>query len=401
MPMPVRDCSRLVEVCSFREKETNQTLKSGWFLDRYFPTRRTRAEKLELRKYMKGEACPLFYSGACDKPRVLKGRKQSVTVQQLTWPTIKAEVEVNGCDVDDHSVTPDGRLLMPGRERYDEAVNWEMMNLMDSMRLTHISEAVNVLKYGGYTVRGGKGPLDVMGTVDFKREIEKWDILSETGPMGPWNDPCSNPFEFIDQMIRELGRCGAAGGMLDVIHSPESWAWLKAFDSRMAKCFDQRQTLPQNFDLEMANGYGEVEFKGTSNGGRLMHFVSYAEYKDWDEKTSDDNPDQPGWVTKPVVDPGTIMVVNRAAFEGKRIFRTVTSDNAEQLPDNADFFMYDDPAEVYEKKCRAFRPWIEEYHLMIPGNIDAAQIACVVDPKAAPPCPPCENCSPAAEKAAA
>ena len=384
MALPTHDCSRLVEVASFREKETAGN-KASWFLNRYFRTRRTRAEKLELRRYMKKDVPPLFYTGACEKPHLLKGRARSLNVIDINFPIIKAETQVDGCDVDEHRIDERGKLLMPGRERYDAAANWKMSEMLDGLQATHVSEALNVLKYGGYTIRAGKLPEDVIGVVDYKRETAKWDFIDSDGIYGPWSDKCSKPSKQFELVFQHMARCGAGGGSFDIIYSQHSWNWMEAHDCREAIKFDRAPVFGSDLERSLVMGHDDVTYKGDSNGGQISHFVSNAMYWECDENGL--------WEMVPVLAPGEVMIINRNAFDGQRIFRTVTSDNMEALPDGADYFLYDDPMEVYNKKCRAFCPWIEEYHLMVPGNVDGATILSVVDPELEP-CVECEDCPP-------
>ena len=396
MALPFHDCTRQVELISFIEKEKPQA-KSGWFLDRYFRTRTTMAEKLEFRRYQKGDVCPLHYTGACEPPNRVKLREQMVQVEEMSWPTIKAETQVNGCDVDDHRVSPDGRnVLMPGRGRYDNAVNWAMMGLMDSLRATHIQESIDLLRNGSYVLHtdanGG-----TMGTVDFKREdsLANIDITDVTGTEGSWTDMCAKPLRFIEAVLQEKARCQGISGATDIIYSPLAWEWMQAHEEREAIKYHMPPSVTsQGFNEALFTSYSDVQFKGQTNGGQLLHWVSAAMYKDYDG------------VVKPVLAPGEIMIVNRGGFDGQRIFRTVTSDNAEQLPSGTanPWFMYDDPTSplVYDPKCRGFKPWLEEYHLMVPGNVNGACVIKVV-PEDSVPCVVCEKCvePAAAEKVAA
>ena len=385
MPLPVRDCQRLVEVAGYRVHQKSGQMNSRFFLDRYVNTRRTRADKLETRRYMKDDVKPLFYSGQCEPPQKLKSRAQALTVQEFSFPSLKAEVQIACGDVDDHSVTPEGRLLMPGRERYDAAVNYEMMHLMDSWELTRMGEAISIIKNGGYTIRKGPAPADVIGTVDFKRENECWNLVESDGLYGPWDDMCAKPFKSIEKIMQDVGRCGVSGE-LDILYSPLAWDFMELHDEREAIKYDNSPLLANEFQRRFAQEYAAVTFKGSTHGGILNHFVINTQYPVFDEATGE-------CIMEPVLAPGEVLLVWRSALGLQQVFNIVSADGAEELPDNMNIFLYDDPThpEVYSAKKEVFSPWMKERHLMIPQNVDGAQLLKVVSPDAEP-CVACEKC---------
>ena len=85
-------------------------------------------------------------------------------------------------------------------------------------------------------------------------------------------------------------------------------------------------------------------------------------------------------------------VAQLAGFGGQRVYRTVSSDNREFIPDGGlPFFVYDDLEKEYNRKCRAFEPWIEEHHVLVPANVNGAALVRVTDDDAEV-CIPCEAC---------
>lgn len=366
------NCTRLTEVISFVEQEQSAT-RSGWFLDYFFRDRTTEAERLEFRKYTKGASKPLLYSNACLPPNLIDKSEESLTLSDITFPTIKAEGKITGCDVDDRRITPQGDIIPVGIQRFNEAFNWEMKNITDSLRATHIGEAINILRTGGYVLHSSAD--GNMGTIDFGRadELANIDIV---GTNEDWSGICSNPIKSIFDLTRGMRKYKAVSGVIDVVYSEVAWQAMQAYQERDGIKFDER---PSETFTAMLNTYDDVEYMGSSNGGKLRHWVSSATYID-----------HTGTEVAALND-GEILVASKAAFDGQRIFRTITSDNKEKLPTGAQFFVYDDLDKEYNRKCRSFAPWIEEYHVMAPANVNAAVIAKVV-PADFEACVACESC---------
>lgn len=358
--MITHDCTRFVDVITFLEQEQS-TRKSGWFLDRYFRDRRTTAEKLEFRKYTKTTPTPLFYGGVCLPPHLIRSGTESLTMQDMTFPVIKAETQITGCDVDERRITPKGEIIPVGKQRFMEAFNYQMAEVLGGLRMTHISEAISLLKTGAYVLHTSESQND--GTIDYGRAKELAHI-DLTGTAQDWCDACVKPINTISAIVRNMGKYQAAAGTIDIIYSPLAWDALMAHLERDGIKFSERP--PQELYDEQALGYADVQFMGTTNGGKYTHWLSYAEYKDYKGDTV------------PVVADGEIMIVSKSAFDGQRIFRTVTSDNAEKLAEGQNFFVYDDLDKEYNRKCRSFNPWIEEYHVMTASNINAAVTVKVV-----------------------
>ena len=375
--MLVHDITRLTEVAGFIEEEKSGTTKSGWFLDFFSTKRRTRAEKLEFRKYSKTRAKPLLYTGACLPPNMISRRTESLTVSDFSFPVIKAEGQITACDVDEKRILPDGTIIPVGIQRFNNALNWEMLGLTDGLRETHIAEAITVMKTGGYILHSSDD--ENMGTVDFNREDTLKNIdLSDTS--ASWNNLCGNPLDAIEAVVTEMRRVKASAGVIDIIHSRYSWSWMKAYDDRTGIKFDKTPMFGSGFDATPFFEYDDVEFKGTSNGGIYRHWVSDAKYQNHEGEEVD------------VIDAGEIMIVSKTGLNLQRVFRTITSDNKEALPAGADFFVYDDLEREYDRKRRAFNPWIEEYHLMVPSNVNGAVLMRVVAEDAGEPCVACEKC---------
>lgn len=368
--MITHDCTRYVELVPFLT-EQDSTAKSGWFLDRYFRDRRTTAEKLEFRKYTKTTPTPLFYGGVCLPPHLIKGGTEALTMQDLTFPVIKAETQITNCDVDERRITPKGEIIPVGKERFLEAFKYKMAEILGGLRMTHISEAVSLLKTGSYVLHTSESQDD--GTIDYGRAKELANI-DLTGTDQDWCNACVKPMHTIAAIVRNMGKYQAVAGSIDIIYSPLAWETLVAHAERDGIKFAERP--PQELYDQQVLGYADVQFMASSNGGKFHHWLSYAEYKDYK-----------GDVV-PVVADGEILIVSKSSFDGQRVFRTVTSDNAEQLVNGQNFFVYDDSDREYNRKCRSFNPWIEEYHVMTAANVNAAVTVKVVSED----CDLCLNC---------
>ena len=375
MPI-VQNCTRFVELIDFMEKE-KPTANSGWYLDRYFRKRYTRAERLEFRKYMTGKIKPLLYSNACLPPNLVKGVMDAITVTDMNFPTIRAETKIGCKEIDQRYIRPDGTIIPVGRARYNEAMNWGMMPLVEGLRERHKLEAIQVLCEGGYVLHTTEGKN--LGTVDFGREEQLLNV-DLSGTPNDLSNVCSKPLKVLQSLIQNMARCKGIAGGIDIIWSQYAWDWFEAHDERESVKANQRPTLTLGLNDEMFFGYDDVQFMGTTNGGTLAHWVDNSLYcnEDGDEV--------------PVLQPGEVMIISRGGFDGQRVFRTITVDNYEELPAGADFFLYDDPAEIYNKKCRSFEPWLEEYHLMVPKNVNGALKFKWVDPAAGDQCTQCEEC---------
>lgn len=376
MPIP-HNCTRQYQVVSYRE-ESQPSDNSGWYLDRYFRDFRTTAERLELRRYVKNKTLPLLYTGACVAPNVVKRSDFSVTKDELSFPVIKAETEITGCDVDEYTINPQtGDKVSVGMDRYNLAFNESMSDLFDSQRQTHVHEAISLLRDGQYTLWADRDA-DSMGVVNFNRapELSSIDL---TGTSDDWSNPCSKPFKVIEQIIREMAKFGAIAGAIDIIYSALAWDSLEGHTERDGVKFGQNPIFGLGAEQSMFFEYSDVQFKGSTNGGVLNHWVDNTMYVDYNGEL------------KPALAPGEIMIVSNQGFFGQRFWRTITSDNREELPSGSlPFFVYDGLDE-YERKCRSYRPWLEEYHLMIPRNVNGALVASVV-PEDYEPCIPCEEC---------
>lgn len=358
--MITHDCTYYVELVSFL-RENHPLSKSGWFLARYFRDRRTMAEKLEFRKYTKTTPTPLFYGGVCLPPHLIKGGTESLQLQDLTFPVIKAETSITNCDIDERRITPEGKIIPVGKERFLEEFKYKMAELLESLRMTHISEAVSLLKTGSYVLHTSETQDD--GTIDYGRAKEL-AYIDLTGTASDWCDACVKPMDTIAAIVREMGKHQAVAGTIDIIYSPLAWETLRAHAERDGIKFAEHP--PQELYDQQVLGYADVQFMATTNGGKFHHWVSYAEYKD-----------HKGDIV-PVVDEGEIMIISKEAFDGQRIFRTVTSDNVEQLANGQNFFVYNDLDREYNRKCRSFNPWIEEYHIMTASNVNGAVTVKVV-----------------------
>lgn len=373
--MIVHDCTRLVEVASFIQ-ETRPEANSGWFLDYFMRKRRTRAEKLEFRKYITGSYMPLLYSGACLPPNLIEKPNESISVAEMTFPVIKAEGKITGCDVDERRILPDGTVIPVGRQRFDEALNWEMKAIIEGLRSTHIHEAITLLKTGGYILHSDRDDGN-MGVLDFGRADElKYIDLSGTDE--GWERVCTKPIKTIESIMRHMAKYSGISGAVDIVYSQTAWEAMEAHDERESIKY-QNNPLFGGFDATVFANYNDTQFMGSTNGGKLRHWVTNAQYIDHTGQLVD------------VLEQGEILIVSKAAFDAQRVFRTITADNREELPAGADFFLYDDLEEEYNRKCRSFAPWIEEYHLNIPSNVNGAALVRVV-PEDFQACVACEEC---------
>ena len=380
--MILKDCSSLVETISFIEKEQGTSSNSGWFLDRYFTTRTTEAEKLEMRRYTKGNILPLLYSGACQPPHLVKTPTAGLTVKELSFPVMKAEANVDCKDVEEHRISATGEYV-PQRERYREAVNWAMMPLIGGVRQSAVCEAIDVLCEGGYALNDSL--TTNLGYVDFCRDVELMNIDLSSTEMS-WDKKCARPLKSIEAILRKMAKCKAAVGEIDIIYSELAWEWMEAHSEREAIKYRTPPAIATGLNAELFTSYDDVIFRGqTRHGGLVLnHFVNHATKINHagEEET--------------ILEPGEIKIVSPQGFGGQRVFRTVTDDRREYLPPNtaAPFFLYDDPndPEVYNRKCRAYKPWLEAHYLMVPRNVNAAVKLRVVAADLTDICVECETC---------
>lgn len=372
----VHNCSRQVQLVSYIET-VRPTANSGWWLDYFFRDIRTRDERLEFRKWSRGKVLPLLYTGACLPPNLIDRATESLTQKEISFPTIKAEGKITGCDVDEERINKeDGSLVPVGIQRFDKAFNETMSQIVEGLRATHIHEAITLLKTGGYVLHSDRDDEDI-GTIDFNRADELRDIDLTGTPEG-WDSMCSKPLKTIEAIVREMGKHGAIANGVDVVYSPLAWEAMEAHEERQA-IKASRDSIFGGFDASMFFNYADVQFMGATNGGQIRHWVNYTLYLDHQGNEV------------PALAPGEILIVSKDGFDGQRIFRTVTSDNREELPDGSlPFFLYDG-IEEYKRKCRSFEPWIEEYHLNVPRNVNGAALVRVV-PEDFESCVPCETC---------
>jgi hypothetical protein len=256
-----------------------------------------------------------------------------------------------------------------------------MMAVLDGVRATHISEAITLLKTGGYVLHSSG--TENMGTVDFKRNANL-SAIDLVGTNDDFCNQCAKPFDVFEQIGREMGICGGMAGTVDIIYGVSAWNAITAHEERDAIKYSQRPG--SSFDRSLGGNntpffaYNDVQFKGETNGGSLRHWVSHAMYLDHTG------------LAVPVLAPGEVLIVSKDAFDGQRVYRTVSSDNREFIPDaGLPFFLYDDLEKEYNRKCRSFEPWMEEHHLMVPGNVNGAVLARVTADNC-DPCVACEDC---------
>ncbi len=378
--MPIaHDCTRQAQLVAFIECQ-NPDSKSGWFLDNFFNDTRSRAEKLNVRQYSKTPVKPLLYTGACMPPALIAGPVETATLLELNWPTIKAQTKITGCDVDEQRIdAKTGDLVPVGMQRFDAAFNLQMSGLIDGLRATSIADAITLLKTGTYTLYGDDG--QIQGQIDYGRDA-RLDI-SFVGTPDDFCDPCSNPFDRIEEIGVIMAECGGVTGPLDIIHSKASWRAISAHEKRDAKAYNQRPgaSFDRSFSSAIAPSfsYNDVLFQGETNGGMLRHWLNTAKYINHAGVLTD------------VIDDGDMLIVSRQGFGGQRIFRTVSSDGREEIPGNGlPMFIYDGIDE-YEPKCRAYEPWIEAHPILIPRNVNGAALVTVTTP-GCKPCVTCDEC---------
>lgn len=404
---PVRNCERQDELISFIKKE-RRGAKSSWYHDRYFRRRTTTAERIEARRYIKDPARPVLYTGACEPPHKLIRPKESLQRMDWSFPTLKVGTQIGPCDVDEHRIRADGTRVPVG-QRIDEAIFEGMMDLFDSIKATWNSEAIQILKYGSYPIRVGlNGPSDVMGTVDFKKSAPdsdafdegpfKWDFSEGTGQFGAWSDPCAKPFKQLEIVLQHMRKCMAlTGGVIDWVHSPLSWSWMEGHSEATGIKYQMNPPLGNDFEQALFSEYDSVTFRGRTVHGNVVvnHWVDASEYWEF-------NPEINDFELIPVLNPGESLVVSDGGLDGQHLFRTIDPMEMNRLPDgtNNPWFEYTDPMyrSVFKEEAECYTPWVKMYPLMIPRNVDAAQLMCVVPP-GTEPCTVCQKCpdTPAAE----
>lgn len=364
-------------------EETNPEFRSSFWLDTFYRDVRTNDEQLDVRTYSKGSVLPMLYQKSCVPPRLIDPAEESLQQQTLTFPTMKGRVQVTGCDVNEITVNVRGEKIPTGRQRWLNEFNRKMMNMFESHKAAHIVEAITLLKEGGYVLRADPdSETPNLGTIDFNRadELSNIDLTAGLAPYAedkPWSDPCSRPFKTIESILRAMNKYGAGVGTIDVIYSPLAWDSLEAHEDAKRIRHSQAPFTGSFGAGDDFTNYSDVEFKGQT--GRYRHWVDNTSYVDYDGEL------------KQALDPGEIMIVSSTGFGGRRFWRTFTSDHRERLTTGQNYFLYSGLDREYDPECRTYRPWMEEYHLFVPTNVNGACVLRVVDENYEP-CAPCEAC---------
>ncbi len=370
--MIIHNPKRLVQAVAFIT-ENQPTAKIGWVLDYFVTDKTTEKKELEIRKYSKAPANPLFYTGACVPPNLIKKGTESLTLQNVTFPVIKAEGQITGCDVEEQRISKDGKVIESGKERYNLAFNEQMQALFDGLKATHILEVISLIKTGGYVLKDTAN--SNIGTIDYGRadELKNIDLV---GGEQDWGSMCGNPMKSIKAIVRQMRKYNAVANGVDIIYGAKAWEAMQAHEDK--KAIAHNQGLQPAFVNE-AEAFADIEYMGSTEGNKFRHWLSTAEYIDYDG------------TQKPFVEDTEIIIVSRNGFGLQRIFRNRTSDDKEQLPKGAKYFVYDDLDKEYNRKCRVFSPWIEEYHLLVPTNVNGACVVKVVADDFEV-CTPCDEC---------
>lgn len=374
-PQIVHNPTRIVDLLSFIEQQ-NPGLNSGWFHDFFFRPVRTDADRIELRNYATTTASPLFYTKTCLPPKLVTDPDETLNVNEFSFPVMKWETKINCTDVIGHRVDMMGGKISR-KKAFNDASRFKLKHSLESLRSRHILEAIHVLKQGGYVLNSSDN--ENLGTLDFGREPSLSNI-SLVGTPNEWSEICSRPLNSIEVVIQEMARLRGIQGTVDIVMSALAWDWFQNHSEFEGMSFNSDSRVSQTKSQEPFFEYDDVHFLGSVQGGRIRFWRSDATYVELDGSTPD------------ILEPGEILIASRNAFRGSKLIRTVTSDGAESLPSGMNFFFYDDLEKEYNPKCRTYTPWFEEYHLMIPGNVNAACVMQVVDPSKTNVCTECASC---------
>ena len=353
----LRTCDREIELLNFIEQEQTD-LGSDFAYSNFFNQLRNTAERVELRDYIVGDTLPAFHSGPCDLPKIVRTPERTVSIDSYDFNMIREQGDVTGCKVDDERVDERGDFFAPGA-RFDRSFNRESANLLARVRKVKFAQAWELLSFGAYGLYAN--PTTQIGALDFGREapLKNIDLV---GTDDDWCMTCSDPSETIENIASNMAKTGAGGGILDVMHSPSSWKAMQMHEELDAFRFDTDRNF-SGFQSMIDTTYRGVIFKGSTNQGRVRHWLAMGEYYGSDH------------VLRPMVEDGNILVVSNDSFQGLDLHNPWSVDYREILPTGLNFFLNED----YDRKCRKTEIWIEHRHLMLARNVNGAALAKVVD----------------------
>lgn len=359
----VMNCYENHEIVSMVNKET---LPTDFFLNYGFPSTNTivtDADKVVLNRYTEAQACMAPYTDPCGPGVALKRPDTAADLSEIAPPTIKLKDTVTVCDGEDRRIDPKtGGFISTHASRMAADVaekSATMRNaIIERMRYT----AAQVMHNGGYTIEGDQVKTAIL---DFKRDDKLTLDLVATGG-DTWNLPTTDPLDVFEQ-ISEVMICYGISGLIDIIHTPASWAWYKKHEELDRRDFNYGggRELNGNPSVE---AFGYVQFKG--NDGTFRHWLV-------NQKSKQVVVDAAGNETTQMVDMipnGSILLVQRESFGGRQVFGGIKRVDGSTMMQSVWYKdKIDDDCEV-----RKLQAWSRP--LLVPSNINASAFVQVVDP---------------------
>lgn len=355
----VMNCYESHEIVSMVNKER---LPTDFFLNYAFPSANTiitDADKVVLTRYTESQPCMAPYTDPCGPGVALKRPETAADLSEIAPPTIKLKDVVTTCDGEERRIDPKtGLFIRNHADRMAAEVaekSATMRNaIIERMRYT----AAQILHNGSYTISGD----DVKTTIlDFKRDPKlTLDLVADAGDT--WNLPTTDPLDLFEA-ISEVMMCYGISGLIDIIHTPASWAWYKKHEELDRRDFNYGggRELSANTGVETFN---YVQFKGSD--GSFRHWVvnqkAYIENADGNKEMVDMIPN------------GSILMVQQQAFAGKPVFGGIKRVDGTTVMQSV---WYKDKIDE-DCEVRKLQAWSRP--MLIPGNVNASACIQVVDP---------------------
>lgn len=373
----VMNCYESHEIVSMVNKEA---LPTDFFLNYAFPVENTMvtdADKVVLNRYTEAKACMAPYTDPCGPGCALKRPETAADLSEIAPPTIKLNDTVTVCDVEERRIDPKtGMFVRNHADRMAAEVAEKSANMRNAIIERLRFDAAQLLHNGAYTIEGDKVKTTLL---DFKRDERlTLDLVADGGDT--WDQPMTDPQELFEA-ITEVMLCYGVSGQFDVIFSPTAWKWYKLHEELDRRDFNYSNGNSREISADMnVMPYGDVQPKGSD--GSFRYWLVNQKYKD----ISVDGEGNEVVQMLDMIPDGSILIVQREAFMGRRIFGGIKRVDGSTMMQSIWYRdMIDDECEV-----RKLQAWSRP--LLVPGNVNASACIQVVDPDLdlADLCPVCE-----------
>lgn len=367
----VMNCYENHEVVSMVNKEA---LPTDFFLNYGFPSDNTivtAADKVVLTRFTEGQACMAPYTDPCGPGVALKRPETAADLSEIAPPTIKLKEAIDVCAAEERRIDPKtGQFISTHADRMaaEVADRGAMMRnaIVERLRYT----AAQLMHNGGYTISG-----DGVKTVvlDFKRDERlSIDLVATAGDT--WDLPTTDPLDLFEA-ISEVMICYGISGLIDIIHTPASWAWYKKHEELDRRDFNYGGGRELNANTAV-EAFNYVQFKGSD--GSFRHWVV-------NQKAYVENPDTGEKEMVDMIPNGSILMVQPQAFGGRQVYGGIKRVDGSTMMQSVWYKdVIDDDCEV-----RKLQAWSRP--MLIPTNVNASACIQVVDPAidCADLCPVC------------